>query len=206
MNVGRSVKKAIDEFEAGDGECAMLHACNAVDGTAKKVFPDLGNRRRFTTLLRNNYNILGPMGAPGINLVETRFPVKIPGALVDGEEPDLADLIYSIHRCSHGHGDELPAGFELISDVAGPKRHTRMRFTNGTVQMSDRVIFGLLACAVLSPVNWNQNIPEGYHLTYGADATMYIHEWWGKADKFPEIVALDPPPSVKLDFTNWNEA
>ena len=29
MNVGKSVKKAIDEFENQDVDSAMLHACNA---------------------------------------------------------------------------------------------------------------------------------------------------------------------------------
>jgi hypothetical protein len=56
MEVGRSVTKAIDEFEAGDLESAMLHACNAVDGTAMKSLPSItGSNLRFTTLLRNNY-------------------------------------------------------------------------------------------------------------------------------------------------------
>jgi hypothetical protein len=37
MNVGESVRKAIDDWEHGELEAAMLHACNAVDGTAKKL-------------------------------------------------------------------------------------------------------------------------------------------------------------------------
>jgi hypothetical protein len=78
MKVGDSVRHALDEWERGNLEAAMLHACNAVDGTAKKVFPTLGNNRRFSRLLRENYGILGPMGAPGINLNDTRFPVRRP--------------------------------------------------------------------------------------------------------------------------------
>ena len=56
----------------------MLHACNAVDGTAKKFYPALGVGARFRKLLRENYaNILEPM-MPGINLEQTVFPVQIP--------------------------------------------------------------------------------------------------------------------------------
>ena len=49
----------------------MLHACNAVDGTAKKAYPAFGklqNKLRFTTMLRDNYGVFGPMAAPGIDL------------------------------------------------------------------------------------------------------------------------------------------
>ncbi|KAB2883977.1 MAG: hypothetical protein F9K34_10275 [Albidovulum sp.] len=80
-----------------------------------------------------------------------------------------------------------------------------MRFTHGTVQLSDRIIFGLLAVAVFSPVNRNQTIPSSYYLTYGTVAEMPISEWWGRAHDFPQIAALDPIPSVRLDFMEWIE-
>ncbi len=31
MNVGNSVWKAIDDWESGEIDAAMLHACNAID-------------------------------------------------------------------------------------------------------------------------------------------------------------------------------
>ena len=108
MNVGNSVRKSIDDWGSGEHDSAMLHACNAIDGTAKKVYTALGSNARFTKLLRDNYAILGPLGMPGINLVETRFPVTVERPKATGGTPDLADVVYGIHRCSHGHGDELP--------------------------------------------------------------------------------------------------
>src|SRR6185503_1921971 len=101
MKVGKSVKKSIDEWQQGDSESAMLHACNAVDGTAKKVYATLGNRARFTCLLRENYSVLGPLGAPGIDLIQTRFPVSVPKPCADLGGADLAEVIYGIHRCTH---------------------------------------------------------------------------------------------------------
>jgi hypothetical protein len=203
MNVGESVRKAIDDWEHGELEAAMLHACNAVDGTAKKVYPLLGSNERFTRLLRENYGILGPMGAPGINLVETRFPVSVPKPKAPGGKPDLADIIYGIHRCSHGHGDELPDGFGLIPDAAGPNRLTHMEVERGKVRLSDRTIFGLIAVAVFSPANKDQSVPDGYHLTFGDTGKLLINDWWGRASDFPAIAAKDPLPNVKLDFSNW---
>ncbi|NOS83354.1 MAG: hypothetical protein HOP32_17415 [Nitrospira sp.] len=181
----------------------MLHACNAIDGTAKKVYPKLGSNARFTHLLRENYAILGPMGMPGINLVETRFPVKVEHPKASGGKPDIADVIYGIHRCSHGHGEELPGGFELIPDARGPARQTRISVVKGAIQLSDRIIFGLIAVAVLSPVNKGQSVPVSYYLTFGATEKLIINEWWGRAAEFPAIGARDPTPLVKLDFAEW---
>jgi hypothetical protein len=203
MNVGNSVRKAIDEWAAGDLDSSMLHACNAIDGTAKKLHPKLGSNTRFTRLLRDNYSILGPMGMPGINLDETRFPVKVGRPRAPGGEPDLADVVYGIHRCSHSHGDELPGGFELIQDAAGPARLTRCEIKRGAIRLSDRVIFGLIAVAVLSRANTDQQVPNGYYLTFGTSTKLIINAWWGRAADFPAIAATDPVPSVMLDFAEW---
>ncbi len=202
MNVGNSVRKAIEDWEEGEQESPMLHACNAVDGTAATTFPQLKVGARFTKLLRDNYATLGPMGAPGVDLAATRFPVGIDRPSAEGGQPDLADIIYSIHRCHHGHGDALPDGFELVRDIAETPQMTRMLVEKGKVRLSERVIFGLLAVAVLAPVNKDQRVPDGYHLTFGG-RTFFINEWWGRASEFAAIVAATPLPKVKLDFGDF---
>jgi hypothetical protein len=204
VNVGNSIRKSIDDWERGEFEAAMLHACNAVDGTAKKVYPTVqSNNARFTKLLRENYSILGAMGMPGIDLAETRFPVNVERPNAAGGKPDIADVIYGIHRCSHGHGEELPGGFELISDASGPERLTHLQIVKGAVRLSDRMIFGLIGVAVLSPVNIGQSVPVGYHLTFGASERLLINEWWGRTPDFAALAAEQALPLVKLDFGDW---
>ena len=203
MNVGESVRRCIEDWELGELDSSMLHACNAIDGTAGKLHPKQRSNKRFTCLLRENYSILGPMGAPGIDLIETRFPVTVQRPTAPGGRPDIADVIYGIHRCTHAHGDELPDGFALVRDVAGPKRITRMEIQSGKVRLSDRIIFGLIAVAVFSPVNADQSVPDGYYLTFGDSAPLMINEWWGRAKDFPGITAREPMPQVKLDFGDW---
>ena len=46
--VGKSVQMALEECEMATLESAVLHACNAVDGTANMVYTGtkIGNRRR----------------------------------------------------------------------------------------------------------------------------------------------------------------
>ncbi|MGA4791922.1 hypothetical protein [Nocardia sp. AB354] len=50
---------AIDDFGRGEIEAAMLHVCNAVDGTAEKVYPTRQVGDRFTALIRDNDDIEG---------------------------------------------------------------------------------------------------------------------------------------------------
>jgi hypothetical protein len=202
MNVGHSVRKAIDDMGLGETDAAMLHACNAVDGTAKKLHASLGSNARFTQVLRDNYGVLGPMGMPGVDLAGTRFPVHVERPKAQGGQPDLADVIYGIHRCCHGHGEELPQGFELLPDAAGPARMTRFEVEQGKVRLSDRVIFALIAVAVLSPVNQDQRVPDRYFLTFGVQK-LPINAWWGRATDFTELLKTEPLPSVRLDFGDW---
>lgn len=203
MKISDSIRLSIDDWERGEFEAAILHACNAVDGTARKLFPKLGSNERFTHFLRENFNIFGPMGVPGINLNETRFPVSVKRPKASGGKPDVADVIYGIHRCCHGHGDEMPDGFELIPDAAGPRRITRLEIENGKVRFSDRIIFGLISVAVLDTVNVGQKVPNGYHLVFGNSGPLYINEWWGKKAEFQALIDEEPIPLVKLDFGDW---
>ena len=203
MKVGKSVFKAIEEWERDDPESAMLHACNAVDGTARKRFPSLGNRARFTKFFRDNYDVVGPMGAPGINLRDTMFPIKLTNAKTSGFGHDLADVIYAVHRCTHGHGDELPDGFELLPNAGGPARFSEMYIERGKLRLSDRIIFGLIAAAILASENVEQKVPDGCYLIYSDFAKFIINDWWGRREEFLEIVDRDNPPLVTFDFGNW---
>lgn len=201
-SVGNSVRMAIKDWESGEMESAMLHACNAVDGTAKKTYPNLGSNARFTRLIRDNYGIFGPMGLPGVNVTETRWDVVVERPKASGGMPDIADVVYGVHRCSHGHGEELPDGFELIADAAGPNMLTHLHIERGKVRLSDRVIFALLAVAVFSKENLGQVVPDGYYLSYEG-MIMPINEWWGRAEDFLAIAAAQNIPSVILNFKNW---
>lgn len=200
MKIVDSVAKAIDDWQIGDSESAMLHACNAVNGTATKAYKNIeGDRAKFTTLLRDNYSILGPMGIPGVDLDKTRFGVDLKNPNPKINEFDLADLIYKIHRCSHGHGDELLKGFELMPDAAGPHgtTHFSLNLVDGTVRLSDRIIFGMLGVVVFSPVNAHQKSDYGYFLSYDG-VELPINDWWGRASDFLEIANSGRSPVIKI--------
>jgi hypothetical protein len=143
------------------------------------------------------------MGMPGINLVDTRFPVTLENPKAPGGRADLADVIYGIHRCTHGHGAALPNGFELKPDCSGPAEITRFIVEEGRIQLSERIIFGLLGIAVFSPQNVGQHASPGYYLTLGTTHTFVINEWWGRHSDFATIASQLQLPSVLLDFGDW---
>jgi hypothetical protein len=87
MKISDSIRKSIDDWEANELEASMLHACNAVDGTASKFYDTQGSNARFTRLLRDYYYILGPMGMPGIDLVNVRWPVNVPNPKANDGRP-----------------------------------------------------------------------------------------------------------------------
>lgn len=205
MNVGESVRLAIDDGNAGKLDSAMLHACNAVDGTAGKLFPGKGVGKRFKRLLRDNFDILGPMGMPGIDLMATRFPVQVlkPDAPRGGV--DIADIIYGIHRCCHAHGDELPQGFELVPDALRGQGATSMIAMRGKLAISDRMIYALLGIAVFNPINIGQIVPPGYSLLIGSLHHFDIGRWWGQRDLVSKICTIESPSTLRIDFNEWNE-
>lgn len=200
MNVGNSVRLAVRDF-ADEIDSSMLHACNAVDGTAAKMYPPtLGSQKCLTRLLRDNYAVIEAMSLGGVNLDETRFPVPVRRVTTGDGHPDMADVIYSIHRCSHGRGDELPDGFDLVPSENAPG-HVSVLIEKGKLRLTDKLIWGLLAVAVLEPVNVGQAAP-GYSLAL-LDHEIVIDEWWGRGDDFRMLAAQHPMPRVKLDFTDW---
>jgi hypothetical protein len=205
MNVGDSVRLAIRDFEAGEPQASMMHACNAVDGTAAKLHKTLGPSARFKRALRDNYAILGPTGMSGINLEDSRFNVSVQRPSAKGGGVDVADVIWGVHRCSHGHGDALPDGFDLIADVKGPPCLTTFSAERGVLRLSDRMIFGLLAVAVLSPTNADQKAPDGYFLSYENQA-MVINQWWGKGTEFLQVLASRPKlPSITMNLARLGD-
>lgn len=203
VKVGDSIRLAIDDFGRGETEAAMLHACNAVDGTSKKMYPPgtpVG--QRFTMLIRQSYDIFGLMSVRGVNVRETRWPVRVNSTLGKDVWPDTADLIYFVHRCAHGHGDELPEDFALVDDNIGMA--SRLYVEKGKVRLPWNTIFGLIAVAVVEQVNVGQQVADGHYLRWGDPEIRFeINEWWGRKDEFRALLETQHTPLVKLDWGDW---
>jgi hypothetical protein len=182
MNVGEHVVCAIDDFEDGKFNAALLHACIAIDGTANKIDSSKsGNRQKYVACLRQYYWLLEPMLGCGINLVETRFN-KVP--LAKNSAPDIAEIIYEVFRCNHAHGSEHPPNYSFSSCVG--TEITVVELADGILKLPDRIVFALLSIAVLSKVNRNQKAPDTYFLSLGQQQFL-LKDWWGREDDFRTI-------------------
>ena len=193
--VARCMEKALEEWQAGDHESSMLFATVAVDGTARRAYPDQrSSRRRFTDLIRKNALVFERFGAPLLDVAGSRF--ENAGGIVRptaGDYPDIADIIYSIHRCSYAHGDDVPAGFFLTEEVAfriglddpGP---------GVSVELPKKAIIGLLAVCLLEPANADLRVrDDGFELSWTPPGDgepeplhMMLNQWFGRRDDFLE--------------------
>ncbi|BBX75478.1 hypothetical protein H7H78_14115 [Mycobacterium shinjukuense] len=202
MNVGDSVRQSLDHWARQEWERAIFHACDAVNGTGKKRYPQLGVATRFKRTIRDSLDIFHAMAAPGIDFDRTRFPIEVKSDLPDGR-PDIADVLFGIHRYTHGHVDELPKGFELTRH-GSPDVGVHI-WRDGKIQLPAGAILGLLAIAVFAPENKGEAIPINYQLSW-YQHNFQINGWWGWQDHFREIISGAQFSRVTLSFDNrWDD-
>lgn len=178
----------------------MLHACNAVDGTARArrgARDNRANAERFKGIIREEIDILEIIGMPGIDLRASRFPYS---AVVSASrpQPDIADVLYHVHRCAHGHGDDVTAGFDLEQSNHAPGNHT-MHFDSDAVRLPASSVLGLVAIAVLAPENGSERAWDAAIPWQGGE--LVINDWWGRGADFRTTVERSGLNRYKLDFT-----
>jgi hypothetical protein len=194
MKLKQHVLYAIDDSQAGKFEAALMHACFAIDGTARKIFPNSKKvGERFVACLREYYWLVEPMIGAGINLVETRFSnietLKL-------KRPDFAEFVYEVFRCSAAHADEIPTVFWTIHS-ADPSS-TQWTLGHNELHMPSTVVWALLAVAVFAKVNLGECTEGTYFLKLG-DETFPICDWWGQEDRVRSLADRLNQTRVKLD-------
>ncbi len=193
MKLRDHVLYAIDDAQARKPDAALLHACIAIDGTAKRLFPNKPVRLRYIDCLRRYYWLMEAMIGVGINLEETRFAnIRLPKL----EQPDLAEIVYYIFRCSHAHADEVPEEFTLIASEGN--FGSGWMLGNNQFHMPDRIVWALLAVTVFSNVNANEFTTGNYYLSLGNER-FPVSEWWGREDDFRPIAERYNQVRVKLE-------
>lgn len=190
MKIADNVRLSIDAMEADprEIELAMMLACAAVDGTARRRYPTLGNKWRFVQTVRDFYWLIEPLALRGINLDETLW-TNLSMRSVNGAALDFAEVLYSIHRCSHMHGDEVSFGhvFTETTEVADGLFAWSWKIAKDVMALPERLPFALVASAVLAPENALERTADGYFF-YSLDSHTYvINEWWGRARDFEPV-------------------
>jgi hypothetical protein len=202
MKLTETIRCVFDDALAGKTEAALLHACNSIDFTAKLLYPsEISGGKRFVRCIREYYWLVEPMMGVGLNLVDTRFDnIHIPKLKVP---PDFADIVYSIHRCSHAHGNEVAPEYELLPTHGPYGAEWRMRA--GSLQIPDRVIWALTSVAVFCRENRRHHgWGETRELTW-AEEKFPIANWWGREQDIKPLASRWNTARVKINTHTFPE-
>jgi hypothetical protein len=97
---------------------------------------------------------------------------------------------------------------EIARPLAGLQPYHQSQQMPGVLgpALSDRSIYGIAAITLLSPVNVGQ-VLDGVRVTYSSvsgDIRVWLdNDWWGRADDFATITAMDRNRiGQTLDFSN----
>jgi hypothetical protein len=178
----------------------MWHATAALDETASKRYPWLDPAPRFKRTVRVDLDIFAAMTAPDIDFVNSRFPVPVPG---DGSDrrPDIADVLYAVHRYLHEDENAMPAGCEITAHAEGVPM---FEIASGRLWLRASAVLGLLGIAVFSAENKGEQIPENYQLGW-RQHVFHVCGWWGWQNHFRDIVSRTDIPQFTLDFAEeWD--
>lgn len=195
MTVGENVQKALDHWSVQEWAPAMWHACEALDETARKRYPNLGAATRFKWTVRDGMDIFTAMTAPDIDFANSRYPVEVQTDETDAR-PDMADLLYAVNRYLHDESDAIRGGCEITPHAMGVPT---FNISDGHLELRASAALGLLGIAVFAPENRGEEIPGTYQLTW-QQFIFHICGWWGWQDHFREIISLSPIAAFPLDF------
>ena len=197
MKISDHIKSSLDATDRMELDQAMLFACLAVDGTAKKAYPDIQLvGERFKKFIIENLDIIELMYG-GLNLKETIFPFENKKGNFGLK---FEDIVYEKFRCSLAHGDELPEGYGITVKIAEGIQHFKVDIKGQSMTFPESVIYALGFACVLSPVNCEQKIGSfDYH--YRDPINHYvIDSWWGKVECARKIMNFEGQVRIKMVF------
>ncbi len=204
MKIADHIRHSLDACDNRDLDKAMLFACLAVDGTAKKMYPQIERvGKRFRKFIVEHLDIIELMHG-GLNLQETLFPFKDNKGNVGVK---FEDIIYEQFRCNLAHGNELPDGYGVTVKVAEGIQQFMIDIEHQSMTLPESAIYALGLPCVLTPVNADQKIGNNsYH--YRDPINHYVVDrWWGKAECARSIMDFENQVRVKMDFWNvWPSA
>lgn len=199
MKIADHIKYSLNACDSRELDKAMLFACLAVDGTAKKAYPTIDRVGvRFRKFIVEHLDIIELMFG-GIDLRETVFPFKDNKGNVGVK---FEDIVYEKFRCNLAHGNELADGYDINVKVAEDIQQLTIDIAGQSMTFPESAIFALGLPCVLSPVNADQKIGSNlYH--YRDPINHYVLDrWWGKIDCARAIMDFEAQIKVKMDFAN----
>jgi hypothetical protein len=199
MQIAEHIKHSLDACDAKDLEKAMLFVCLAVDGTAKKMYPDLAKvGERYRRFIDDHLDIIELIFG-GLNLKETVFPFKDAKGKVGIR---FADIVYEKFRCSLAHGDELPDGYGISVQISSGHQQFLIDIEKQSMTLPESAVYALGLVCVLASVNKDQKIGSNLYHYRDPINSYVVDRWWGSIDCARRIMDFETPIRVKMDFSN----
>jgi hypothetical protein len=199
MKISDHIRYSLDACGTGDLEKAMLFACLAVDGTAKKMYPHIDRvGQRFKKFIVEYIEIIELMHG-GLDLQETVFPFKDSKGKIGIK---FEDIVYEKFRCNLAHGNELPDGYGVTVQMKNGMQQFLIDVEKQSMTLPESAIYALGLSCVLAPTNSDQNI--GNNLYYYRDGINHyvVDRWWGMVECARKIMDFKGQTRVKIDFSN----
>lgn len=204
MKISDHIRSSLDACDERDLDKGMLFACLAVDGTAKKMYPQIEHvGERFRKFIVEYLDIIELMFG-GLNLQETAFPFKNNKGKVGVK---FEDIVYEKFRCNLAHGNELSDGYGIKVKVADGIQQFTIDIRGQSMTFPESAIYAIGLPCVLAPVNADQMIGSNlYH--YRDPINHYVVDrWWGKVECARKVMDFENQVKVKMDFSNvWPQA
>ena len=199
MKISEHIRSSLDASDRRELEQAMLFSCLAVDGTAKKLYPNINKvGERFREFITDHLDIIELMHG-GLNFVDTVFPFPDNRGNVGVK---FEDIVYEKFRCSLAHGDELPGAYGITVKVSAGIQRFMIDIEGQSMTLPESVIYALGLPCVLSPANSDQRIGSNRYRYHDPINHYVIDRWWGKVDCARQIMDFDHQIRIKMDFSN----
>ena len=199
MKIAQHIKYSLDACDSKDLDKAMLFACLAVDGTAKKMYPDIKKvGDRFRQFIIDHLDIIELMFG-GLDLKDTLFPFKNDKGVLGIK---FEDIIYEKFRCNLAHGNELPIGYGITIKVSANIHQFLISTETQSMTLPESAIYALALPCVLAPINKDQKIGSNDYWFNDKLNSYVVDRWWGKKECAMAIMDFENQVKIKIDFSN----
>jgi hypothetical protein len=197
MKISDHIRHSLDACDRRELDAALLFACLAIDGTAKKTYPDINSvGKRFRKFIGSQIDII-ELFFGGINLKETTFPF-----LNNQGRTGLKfeDIVYEKFRCDLAHGNEFEEGYGIELKIAEHHHQFKINLETKSMTMPESSIFALGLACVLAPANKDQRIGNNQYFYSDGINQYVVDRWWGKVECAYQIMDFEKAIRVKLNL------
>lgn len=182
-SIGQLIEETINLSDRGIPEYAFYTACEALNQTAQKVYEGKNIAEpAFQTFIRANWRLIAFMGIPSTESIPANLPFGLRRAIPSLIIPNLAEeiIIYAVRHTLATKRLPAEIGFSKFGGIS--VENERLLFPKS-------LLFGILSCIILNPVNKSESIPDNYWISIW-DFKMFISELWGRMDIAERVMKL----------------